>query len=53
MTAERNSLDVIICDEAHRIRETSANRYTKADLSKLGYTDEQINQAIKLGTIKQ
>jgi hypothetical protein len=32
MTAERNSLDVIICDEAHRIRETSANRYTKADL---------------------
>ena len=32
MTAERNSLDVIICDEAHRIRDTSANRYTKADL---------------------
>lgn len=32
MTADRNSLDVIICDEAHRIRETSANRYTKAEL---------------------
>lgn len=32
MSAERNALDVIICDEAHRIRETSANRYTKADL---------------------
>lgn len=32
MTAENNSLDVIICDEAHRIRETSANRYTKAEL---------------------
>jgi len=32
MTTEKNSLDVIICDEAHRIRETSANRYTKADL---------------------
>lgn len=32
MTAEPNSLDVLICDEAHRIRETSANRYTKADL---------------------
>ncbi|MGJ5751935.1 hypothetical protein FB563_7546 [Streptomyces puniciscabiei] len=30
MTAERNSLDVLICDEAHRIRETSANRYTPA-----------------------
>ncbi|MFI8081458.1 DNA/RNA helicase domain-containing protein [Kitasatospora sp. NPDC086009] len=30
MTAERNGLDVLICDEAHRIRETSANRYTQA-----------------------
>lgn len=30
MTAERNGLDVLICDEAHRIRETSANRYTPA-----------------------
>jgi hypothetical protein len=30
MTAERNGLDVLICDEAHRIRETSANRYTAA-----------------------
>lgn len=30
--AERNGLDVLICDEAHRIRETSANRYTRADL---------------------
>jgi len=32
MTSEQNSLDVLICDEAHRIRETSANRYTKAEL---------------------
>ncbi|MER5575672.1 hypothetical protein SAMN06272771_2254 [Streptomyces sp. Ag82_O1-12] len=30
MTTERNSLDVLVCDEAHRIRETSANRYTPA-----------------------
>lgn len=30
MTAERNGLDVLICDEAHRIRTTSANRYTSA-----------------------
>ncbi|MGD6746132.1 DNA/RNA helicase domain-containing protein [Streptomyces sp. BH106] len=30
MTAERNGLDVLICDEAHRMRETSANRYTRA-----------------------
>ncbi len=26
-----NSLDVVICDEAHRIRETSVNRFTRAD----------------------
>lgn len=31
MTAERNSLDVLICDEAHRIRRTSENRYTRAE----------------------
>ncbi|MFE0473744.1 DNA/RNA helicase domain-containing protein [Streptomyces sp. NPDC058947] len=30
MATEKNSLDVLICDEAHRIRETSANRYTPA-----------------------
>ena len=29
---ERNSLDVLILDEAHRIRASSANRYTKAEL---------------------
>ena len=28
--AERNGLDVLILDEAHRIRETSVDRYTKA-----------------------
>lgn len=28
--AERNGLDVLICDEAHRMRQTSANRYTRA-----------------------
>ena len=30
MDAQRNDIDVLICDEAHRIRETSANRYTSA-----------------------
>jgi hypothetical protein len=30
--AERNGIDVLILDEAHRIRETSANRYTTAAL---------------------
>ena len=32
MDAERNGLDVLILDEAHRIRQTSANRYTQAEL---------------------
>ena len=32
MDADPNGLDVLILDEAHRIRETSANRYTKAEL---------------------
>ncbi|MFG2616044.1 DNA/RNA helicase domain-containing protein [Streptomyces sp. NPDC048507] len=31
MAVEPNSVDVLICDEAHRIRETSANRYTRAE----------------------
>jgi uncharacterized protein len=30
--AERNGIDVLVLDEAHRIRESSANRYTKAEL---------------------
>ncbi len=34
MEAERNGLDVLILDEAHRIRETSVNRYTKAEFRK-------------------
>lgn len=29
-SAESNEVDVLICDEAHRIRETSNNRFTKA-----------------------
>jgi hypothetical protein len=32
MDASPNDLDVLILDEAHRIRETSVNRYTKAAL---------------------
>ncbi|THA41209.1 DUF2075 domain-containing protein [Streptomyces sp. A1547] len=32
MEAEPNDLDVLICDEAHRIRLTSAHRYTRATL---------------------
>lgn len=44
--AERNGLDVLICDEAHRIRETSANRYTKAaDRTGVPQVDELIDAA--------
>ncbi len=32
MDAEKNGLEVLILDEAHRIRETSVNRYTPATL---------------------
>ncbi len=32
MDAERNGLDVLVLDEAHRIRETSVDRYTRAAL---------------------
>lgn len=32
MTAGANDLDVLILDEAHRIRETSVDRYTRAEL---------------------
>jgi hypothetical protein len=28
MSAERNGIDVLLCDEAHRVRETSVNRFT-------------------------
>lgn len=30
--AEHNEVDVLICDEAHRIRETSNNRFTRKEL---------------------
>lgn len=46
MRAERNGLDVLICDEAHRIRETSQNRYTPARLrSDRRQVDELIDAA--------
>lgn len=32
MAAERNGLDVLVLDEAHRLRQTSVNRYTRKDV---------------------
>ena len=46
MAANPNDLDVLISDEAHRIRETSANRYTPANLRKgVPQIDELIDAA--------
>ena len=41
MDAERNGLDVLILDEAHRIRETSVDRYTRAALPHWTATDRR------------
>ena len=44
--AETNDIDVLICDEAHRLRETSANRYTpKSKRTDLPQVDELIRAA--------
>lgn len=46
MLAEANSIDVLVCDEAHRIRETSNDRYTrKTDRSEVPQIDELIQTA--------
>ncbi len=46
MAAPENSFDVLICDEAHRIRESSANRYTPAkQRTGLPQIDELLNVA--------
>ncbi len=43
MNAQPNEIDVLICDEAHRIRKTSNNRYTPAvNKSDLPQIDELI-----------
>ena len=33
MASELNGLDLVICDEAHRLRETSENRFTRAAIA--------------------
>jgi len=46
VAAPENSFDVLIADEAHRIRETSNNMYTKRDKkSKMPQIDELLNVA--------
>lgn len=47
MTAEKNGLDVLILDEAHRIRETSVDRYTRKEVREQArpQIDELMNAA--------
>jgi len=46
--AERNAVDVLICDEAHRIRTTSASRYTpKSERS----GDPQVDELLRAGKV--
>jgi len=43
---EENQIDVLICDEAHRIRETSNNRYTKrSERSEIPQVEELVKAA--------
>jgi len=48
MDAKRNEVDVLICDESHRIRETSNNRFTvKSKRSK----DAQIDELLRVAKV--
>jgi hypothetical protein len=46
---QKNSLDVVICDEAHRIRETSVNRFTKAE--KRAGAKRQVQELIDIARV--
>jgi uncharacterized protein len=46
---EKNSLDVLICDEAHRIRETSVNRFTRA--AKRASAKRQVQELIDIARV--
>jgi len=46
ITTEENSIEVLICDEAHRVRKTSNSRYTRReDRSNLPQIDELLRVA--------
>lgn len=44
MSAERSGIDVLLCDEAHRIRETSVNRFTPRAKREAGAGRPQIDE---------
>lgn len=47
-SAAENEIDVLICDEAHRIRKTSNSRYTKAEFRS---TMPQIDELIRVAKV--
>jgi hypothetical protein len=49
MAAEPRALEVLICDEAHRIRETSVKRYTRKELRERARP--QINELIDVAWV--
>ncbi|MGW1680061.1 DNA/RNA helicase domain-containing protein [Saccharopolyspora sp. NPDC002376] len=49
VSSEPRELDVLICDEAHRIRETSVNRYTKKDVRDAA--GRQIDELIDVASV--
>lgn len=46
--AKSNEIDVLICDESHRIRETSANRFTKKELRP---TNPQVRELLEAAKV--
>lgn len=48
MNTKVDAIDVLICDEAHRIRETSNNRYTRSDQRS---NSPQIDELLKVGRL--
>lgn len=48
MIGKENEIDVLICDEAHRIRETSNNMYTRRDQRS---TTPQIDELVKVAKL--
>ena len=49
MQADPDSLDVIVCDEAHRIRETSNNRFTPKATRSTGAQVDELLDAARVG----
>jgi DUF2075 family protein len=49
MSAQENEVDVLICDESHRIRKTSNNRFTRKDQQSKLPQIEELMKVAKVG----